>query len=73
MAASPIWKVYDSGGIYQAACKDVAAAAVLVTWYGFSSTIRYGHTDIVWHEGHDGIAPDSFDQTELTIMERVKI
>ena len=61
MASSPQWKVYDSEGTYQAACKEIEAASILVTWYGEGSTIRKGHTQIVWTEGLDGEASDSFD------------
>ena len=73
MAASPEWKVYDYDGKYQAACKDVAAAACLVSFYGDRSTIRHGHVKTVWTEGndYDGIASDSYDLTHLRILVRI--
>ena len=43
MSGSPDWKVYDPHGTYQAAVKDVVAAAVLANWYGPQSTVRLGH------------------------------
>ena len=54
MAASPKWKVYDSAGKYQAACKEIAAAAALMGLYGEGSTIRYQHSIICWTEGENG-------------------
>ena len=63
MATAPKWKVYDSSGAYQAACKEIEAAAILATWYGDGATIRSGHAQIVWVEGQDGEASDSFDHT----------
>lgn len=73
MAAAPQWKVYDYAGKYQAACKDVAAAACLVSFYGEKSTIRHGHHTTVWTEGidFDGIAADSYDMTHLRILGRI--
>ena len=73
MAAAPQWKVYDYEGVYQAACKDIPAAACLVSFYGERSTIRNGHSAIVWTEGmdHDGIAADSYDLTHLRILGRI--
>ena len=41
MAGSPSYKVYDSQGVYQAACKEAYAAAVLADLYG--GTVRTGH------------------------------
>lgn len=63
MAASPRWKVYDANGAYQAACKEIEAAAVLMDVYGDGSTIRFDHPKrcIVWIEGTDGCAHDSYD------------
>lgn len=71
MAASPQWKVYDSEGNYQAACKEIPAAACLVSFYGPMATIRNGHTTIVWTEEKDGIAADSYDTTHLRILGRI--
>lgn len=70
MAASPQWKVFDSNGQYQAACKEPEGAAVLVTFYGEGATIRFGHKRILWTEGQDGNAADSYDDTALTLYER---
>lgn len=54
MAASPEFKVYDSAGKYQAACKEIAAAVSLMGLYGEGSTIRHRHGFIAWTEGQDG-------------------
>jgi hypothetical protein len=73
MASTPEWKVYDYDGTYQAACKDVAAAACLVSFYGDRATIRQGHVKVVWKEGveFDGIASESYDLTHLRILGRI--
>ena len=63
MAASPEWKVYDSQGAYQAACKEPEAAAAVAALYGHGATIRHGHKNIVWTEGVQGNSGDSYDNT----------
>ena len=72
MASSPMWKIYDSEGIYQAACKEPEAAACLVSFYGERATIRYGHAFIAWTEGREGIAADSYDQTAQALLDSIK-
>jgi hypothetical protein len=71
---SPAYKVYDSRGQYQAACKEPEAAAVLVSWYGDGASIRWGHakSHTVWTEGTDGRAAESYDATTTTILGRVQ-
>lgn len=73
MAASPQFKIYDPDGVYQAACHEAEAAAVLVTFYQDGSTIRLGHAakDTVWTEGLDGCASDSYDETGEKIYARI--
>ena len=64
MAGTPNIKVFDHNGVYQAACKEIACAAILVEFYGKGSTIRFGHSkaDIVWTEGQEGQpATESYD------------
>ncbi len=61
MAASPMWKVYDASGKYQAACKEPEACACLMGLYGAGATVRVDHSWIVWREGDDGCANDSWD------------
>ena len=55
MSGTPQIKVFDSNGRYQAACKEICAAACLMSLYGDGSTIRFGHSksDIVWIEGKE--------------------
>ena len=69
--ASPQWKVYDSAGNYQSACKEVEAAAALMGFYGEGSTIRLGHSKIFWREGVDGDGGCSYDLVAETVAERV--
>lgn len=70
MAASPRYKVYDSDGTYQAACKKVEAAAAVVALYGPGATIRLGHSKVVWNEGLDGEAGESYDEVVHTVVSR---
>lgn len=72
MAASPKWKVYDSHGVYQASCKETCAAACLMGLYGEGATIRHHHNTIVWTEGKDGEAGESYDVTHDIIMKRLQ-
>lgn len=64
MANAPQWKVYDASGNYQAACKEIEAAAALIGFYGDGATIRFDHAKkaTVWTEGHeDRPAHESYD------------
>ncbi len=73
MAASPRWKVYDKDGNYQAAVKEVEAAACLVDFYGLGATIRNGHnsSDIMWNEGREEVdAHESYDTVASTVHDR---
>ncbi len=73
MAASPRFKVYDRNATYQASCHEVEAAALLMTLYGDGATIRNGHTkaSIVWTEGTDGAAYDSYDNVVEVVFSRL--
>ena len=75
MAASPKWKVYDSNGVYQAACKEIEGAASVVSFYGDGATIKLGHGDVVWHEGagFDGIACENYDFCAVTVYARLGV
>jgi hypothetical protein len=77
MAASPIWKVYTESGEYVASCKWVTLAAMLMASdfpHMGAGTIRYGHgrDGIVWTEGVDGSAAESFDAVADTIENRMR-
>ena len=71
MGASPIYKVYDPTGGYVASCKDTEGASLLMDLYGEGSTIRYDHLRIVWTEGIDGRASNSYDNTREIITQRL--
>ena len=71
MAAAPQWKVYDYQGYYQAACKEIEAAAALVSFYGSGAVIKNGHGKIVWIEGTDGLAAASYDVVAQTVSDRI--
>lgn len=71
MGASPKWKVYDKENNYVASCRDTDGASLLMSLYGDGSTIRLDHRRIVWTEGADGNASESYDQTAIKIQERL--
>lgn len=70
MAGAPEYKVYDRDGRYQAACKEPEAAACLASLYGEGATVRWQHRAILWREGKDGNAGDSYDAAAQTILAR---
>jgi hypothetical protein len=72
MAASPDWKVYDAQGVYQAACKEVEAAAAMMGFYGDGATIRWGHRIVVWTEGaEEQPAGESYDEVAALAEQRI--
>lgn len=74
MASAPQWKVYDSTGNYQAACKEIEAAAALMGFYGNGASIRHGHdrSDVVWTEGEDErYASESYDRVAVVAQVRL--
>lgn len=73
MAGSPRWKVFGPNKKYTAACKEIEAAAALVAFYGEGATIRDGYNNrrIVWTEGVDGDAGESYDHVAMTVYDRV--
>lgn len=77
MSGTPRWKVYDADGEYQAACKEVEAAATVVAMYGQGATIRDGSLGrmIVWRQGHpgDGDAGESYDKVAAVVATRVNM
>lgn len=74
MAASPIWKIYDADGAYQAACHEAEAAASLVSFYGAGASIRYGHAARVWVEGEETQpAAESYDYVASQCWRRRKL
>ncbi|MFG6500116.1 hypothetical protein [Sulfitobacter sp. 1A15106] len=73
MAGSPDIKVFDADGKYQAACKEIEAAAALMGFYGEGATIRFGHAKAatVWTEGkEDQLACESYDHVAQVALGR---
>lgn len=68
---APQFKVYDAQGVYQAAAKEIEAAAAVVSMYGPGSSIRLGHTKVVWREGVDGDAGESYDNVAVHVRGQV--
>lgn len=71
MGASPKWKVYDPSNQYVASVRDTDGASLLMDLYGDGSTIRLDHKMIVWTEGKDGRASESYDNTATKIQQRL--
>jgi hypothetical protein len=63
MASTPRFKIYSAAGEYLAATKYVEEAAAVVALQGQGATIRDGHErkHVVWTEGVDGEAFESYD------------
>lgn len=70
MARSPRYKVYTAHGEYVACAKHPSDAGAVASLYGDGATIRDGHTRIVWTEGTDGYAGDSFDYVAIVVLSR---
>ncbi len=78
MSSTPNWKVYDSNGAYQAACKEPEAAAALMALYGDGSTIRFAtrraKRDALWVEGsEEQPAGESWDHVAITVCDRLHL
>lgn len=71
MASSPRWKVYTTSGEYIASCKYPEHAAALLASLG-AGTIRWGHALIVWTEGQDGVANESYDVVAEKCWQKVR-
>ena len=63
MGATPQYKVFSAGNEYVASIKYPADAAAFVSIQGEGATVRNGHAkkNIIWTEGKDGHAFDSYD------------
>jgi hypothetical protein len=62
MASAPIWKVYTKDGDYIASVKHPMFGAMICAGMGQEgTTIRWGHAKVVWTEGIDGRAAESYD------------
>lgn len=75
MAKSPRWKVYDGQGNYLASCKEPEMAAAIIGGVGVEGwTIRHSHrkSDVVWTEGIDGRAGESYDTVAVLAYQRVR-
>lgn len=68
MAQSPKYKVYR-GKDYIGCVKDATDAAVLVS-IQTDGEVRLGHKRVLWREGIDGHAGESYDAAAEKILER---
>lgn len=74
MAATHRFKVYTAEGEYVASVKSPELGAMLLSGacLGLGSTIRDGHSHIVWIEGVDGEAGESYDQVAHDVYSRIE-
>lgn len=70
MAGSPRYKVYSPEGEYIGCTKHPSDAAALAALRGPGTTIRDGHQKVVWTEGADGDAAESYDVVAETVFAR---
>lgn len=70
MAGSPRWKVYSASDEYIGSCKYLEDAAALCGMRDNRATIRDGHRRIVFTQGIDGNAGDSYDDTREIVLSR---
>ena len=71
MAHSPRWRVYSGDGVYMAACKYILDAAAILGAHGIPGyTIRDRHRQVVWTDGEDGVAGDSYDDVVNLVSKR---
>lgn len=68
MAQSPKYKIYR-GKEYVGCVKDAEDAAALVAIQE-NGTVRLGHSIVLWTEGVDGSAGDSYDVAADKMRER---
>ena len=74
MSTSPVWKVYDPDGTYQAATKEPEAALVVAALYGDGATIKRDHRLEVWRQGVDSLsAYDNYEDAVALINLRVLV
>ena len=70
MAASPNWKLYD-GKEYVASVKHPELAAMLLACNA-ATTVRWGHTLVVYDVATDDAASESYDAAAALMHARVQ-
>lgn len=72
MAGSPQYKIY-AGKEYVASVKYLEDAAALAAFRGDGTTVRFGHSTLLWTEGQEEIpAGESFDRAANIMRKREK-
>ena len=64
---APQWKIFDQTGLYMGSLHDPTDAAFVIANYSKGAQVRFGRRDVVWTEGDDGFAGESFD-TAVALM-----
>lgn len=73
MSATPKLKIYNPQNQYIASCKYGEDAAALVALNGDGSTVRLGHTRVIWREGAEcQSAGDAYDYATVTMYQRIE-
>ena len=68
------WKVYSDEGEYLATCKYILDAAAILGAHGIPGyTIRDHDHYVVWTDGDDGVAGDSFDNVAEVVRLRTVV
>ena len=73
MASTPRFKVYSPAGEYIAACRYVDDAAVLVAFQGEGARVKLEHRRVLWTEGADGLASESYDAAAHVMLDRAAV
>jgi len=75
MAASPQFKVYSASGEYIGCVKYAEDAAVLVgiCGGGDGAKVKWQHSKVVWTQGVDGDAAESYDAAAQEIETRLGV
>jgi len=71
MATTPRFKVYNPSGEYVAAVKHPEDGAAICAAYGPGSQIRDGHKRVVYEDGKDGDAGNSYDEAAAVVLSRI--
>ena len=68
---APQWKIFDQTNLYMGSLHDATDAAAVIANYSKGAQVRFGRKDVVWTEGDDGFAGDSFDGAVEKMFERL--
>ena len=72
---APQWKIFTEVGLYMGSLHDPTDAAVVIANYPKGAQVRFGRDplDVVWTQGVDGDAGESFDGAVERMFERFAV